>query len=213
MLEEGLNLLLAALLGALLPMRLRLLDAQSWQLVRAAALLSLSGALMLRIVDGEMARAFGLLGAASVVRYRYALASSGDASWLILALGMGMAIGSGLTALAVEGTALVILLNLIFDGVAGARTLGLRRSWEIQVRGRTAGLSGQAESWLQERGLRPRLIEVEVRETKEGTAERGLRHTATFLVSARLEHSQDQLVEGLSNLGAIEVQVKERNEP
>lgn len=212
MLQEALNLLLAALLGALLPMRLRMLDAQSWQLVRAAALLSLSGALMLRIVDGEMARAFGLLGAASVVRYRYALESSGDASWLILALGMGMAVGSGLHTLAVEGTALVILLNLVFDGVGSWRTLGLRRSWRVEVRGRAAGLSGQAEAWLYAQGLRPRLVEVEVRESKEA-AERGLRHTATFLVSARQNLSQDQLVEGLSGIGAVEVLVKESNAP
>jgi hypothetical protein len=139
---------LAALLGALMPTRLRRPDGMDVQVIRAAALLALSGALMLRIVDGEMSRAFGLLGAASVVRYRYGLGTSAEASWLILALGVGMAVGSGLAPLAIGGTALVIVINVVFDRASGPGGLALHRTLQIELRVRDSALLQRAEDHL-----------------------------------------------------------------
>jgi uncharacterized membrane protein YhiD involved in acid resistance len=107
-------LLLAALLGGLIAYR-RYLTVFEYDLFHAHILLSVAGALMMLIVGNELVRAFGLLGAASVVRYRYALLNPRDASMLIIALGLGMATGVGLFALAVSAAAVVFLFSRGLD--------------------------------------------------------------------------------------------------
>jgi uncharacterized membrane protein YhiD involved in acid resistance len=101
-------LLLAALLGGLIAYRRRLTVFEH-NLFHAHILLSVAGALMMLIVGNQLVRAFGLLGAASVVRYRYGLRNPRDASMLIIALGIGMATGVGLYALAISAAAVVFV--------------------------------------------------------------------------------------------------------
>jgi uncharacterized membrane protein YhiD involved in acid resistance len=101
-------MLLAALLGGLIAYRRRLTVFEH-DLFHAHILLSVAGALMMLIVGNQLARAFGLLGAASVVRYRYGLRNPRDASMLIIALGVGMATGVRLYALAVSVAVIVFV--------------------------------------------------------------------------------------------------------
>ncbi len=101
-------MMLAALLGALIAYR-RCQTVFEHNLFHAHILLSVAGALMMLIVGNQLVRAFGLLGAASVVRYRYGLRNPRDASMLIIALGLGMATGVGLYALAVSAAAVVFV--------------------------------------------------------------------------------------------------------
>ena len=200
---------LAALLGALMPTRLRRPDGVDVQVIRAAALLALSGALMMRIVDGEMSRAFGLLGAASVVRYRYGLGTSAEASWLILALGVGMAVGSGMAPLAMGGCALVILINVLFDRAAGPGGLALNRTLQVELRVRDSALLQRAEDHLHSRGLKPRLLEIEQKESKD-VNRAGQLHKALFAVSAPPDLLPAALVSGLNEaLGGGEITVRE----
>lgn len=101
-------MLLAALLGALVAYR-RCQTVFEYDLFHAHILLSVAGALMMLIVGNQLVRAFGLLGAASVVRYRYGLRNPRDASLLIISLGLGMATGVGLYALAVSAAGVVFV--------------------------------------------------------------------------------------------------------
>jgi uncharacterized membrane protein YhiD involved in acid resistance len=101
-------MLLAALLGALVAYR-RCQTVFEYDLFHAHILLSVAGALMMLIVGNQLVRAFGLLGAASVVRYRYGLRNPRDASMLIISLGLGMAAGVGLYALAVSAAGVVFV--------------------------------------------------------------------------------------------------------
>jgi uncharacterized membrane protein YhiD involved in acid resistance len=107
-------LFLAALLGGLVAYRRRLTVFEH-NLFQAHILLSVAGALMMLIVGNQLVRAFGLLGAASVVRYRYGLRNPRDASLLIIALGVGMATGVGLYALAVSAAAVVFVFTRGLD--------------------------------------------------------------------------------------------------
>lgn len=107
-------LLLAALLGGLVAYRRRLTVFEH-NLFQAHILLSVAGALMMLIVGNQLVRAFGLLGAASVVRYRYGLRNPRDASMLIIALGIGMATGVHLYALAVSAAAVVFVFSRGLD--------------------------------------------------------------------------------------------------
>jgi uncharacterized membrane protein YhiD involved in acid resistance len=128
-------MLLAALLGGLIAYRRRVTVFQH-NLFHAHILLSVAGALMMLIVGNQLVRAFGLLGAASVVRYRYGLRNPRDASMLIIALGLGMATGVGLYALAVSAAAVVFVFSRGLD-LFTARSnplLGVTRPTRLRVR-------------------------------------------------------------------------------
>ncbi len=114
LLEVGPVMLLAAVLGGLVGYRRRLTVFER-DLFQAHILLSVAGAMMMLIVGNQLARAFGLMGAASVVRYRYKLGDPRDASILIIALGVGMATGVGLYALAISAAVVVAAFSQGLD--------------------------------------------------------------------------------------------------
>jgi hypothetical protein len=65
-----------------------------------AAFACVSGALMMIISGDSLARAFGITGAASIIRFRTPADDPKDAIILFLSLGFGMACGLGAFALA-----------------------------------------------------------------------------------------------------------------
>jgi uncharacterized membrane protein YhiD involved in acid resistance len=71
----------------------------------------MAGSMFMVIISGEIIRAVALLGAASIVRYRYAITSARDASTLILSLGVGMGCGSNMLIQVTAGTALILIVG------------------------------------------------------------------------------------------------------
>lgn len=105
---------LAVLLGVMVSFR-RKMTRYDLSVIQAHAFLATAGAMFMLIIAGELFRAVGLLGAASVVRYRYAIRNPRDAGTLIIALGLGMACGSGLLTLAVLGGTFVLIMAYVLD--------------------------------------------------------------------------------------------------
>lgn len=109
-LHEASKLFLAAFLGVLLSFRSSP-DKYRLNLIEAHAFLAMAGAMFMVIISGEIIRAVALLGAASIVRYRYAVSSARDASTLILSLGIGMGCGSNLMIQVTAGTVLILIVG------------------------------------------------------------------------------------------------------
>jgi len=78
---------------------------------QAQVLLCVSGAMMMIIIGGNLARAFGIAGAASIIRFRTPVEDARDITILFLLMGLGMAAGLG--ALAVAGLGTVFLCAMI----------------------------------------------------------------------------------------------------
>jgi len=108
------TLLLTSVLSALISYRRRG-GREQMDFTEAHVILSVAAALMMMIIGSQIARAFGLMGAASMVRYRYSLKSPKEASSLVIALAVGMACGVGLYPLAIIVTIYVFILVLIFE--------------------------------------------------------------------------------------------------
>lgn len=72
-------------------------------LVMLAALI----ALVTMVIHDTLARAFGLVGALSIVRFRTVVDDTADTAFVIFAVVLGMAVGSGYTLLACLGLPLV----------------------------------------------------------------------------------------------------------
>lgn len=110
----GGRILLAALLGALI-CYYRDMDRHRLSILQTHAFLSVAGAMLIMIIGDQIERAVGLIGVASVIRYRYAIRHPKDASTLIIALGLGMACGANLIGMAIVGALFVLILSRLFD--------------------------------------------------------------------------------------------------
>lgn len=78
---------------------------------QAQVLLTVAGALMMIIIGSSLARAFGIAGAASIIRFRTPVEDPRDITILFILMGLGMAAGLG--ALAVAGLGTIFLCVMI----------------------------------------------------------------------------------------------------
>ena len=92
----------------------------------AQVLLCVSGALMMVLINDSLARAFGIAGAASLVRFRTPVDDPRDAAVMFLLMGLGMASGLGAFAIAVSGTVMVCLFLVVLARLSTAQTRSLR---------------------------------------------------------------------------------------
>jgi uncharacterized membrane protein YhiD involved in acid resistance len=94
---------IAALLSAILAFRPRRRGTPERQstVVQTQILLAIVGAVVMLVVGASLARAFGIVGAAGLVRYRAKIENPKDAGVMLSTLAIGLACGVGLYFLAV----------------------------------------------------------------------------------------------------------------
>jgi len=103
---------LAAALGALLAFRPRRkgTPARTTAVVQTQIILAIVGAMVMLVVGSSVARAFGIVGAASLVRYRAKIDDPKDAGIMLSTLGIGLASGVGLYFLAIFATIFIAIV-------------------------------------------------------------------------------------------------------
>jgi len=115
-LAEGARLLAAACIGILV------VAVQRWtrrehpltrSMEQAHVLLCLAGALTMLIVGDSLPRAFGIAGAAAIVRFRTPVEDPRDITVLFLLMALGMSAGLGLASVAAVGTLFVCACLLL----------------------------------------------------------------------------------------------------
>jgi len=109
---------LAALLGAVLALRPKRLGTptRTMSVIETQITLSIVGALIMLVVGASLARAFGIVGAANLIRYRAKIDDPKDAVVMLAALSVGLACGVGLYALASVGTLFVGAALWVIEG-------------------------------------------------------------------------------------------------
>lgn len=85
------------------------------QSAQSQTLIAAAGALMVVVIGDNVARAFGLVGLGSFIRFRSGISDPRDAAVMFVMIGIGMACGLGLPMMAVAGTLFVSLLLAVFD--------------------------------------------------------------------------------------------------
>jgi uncharacterized membrane protein YhiD involved in acid resistance len=76
-------------------------------------ILSMITALVIMVIGNNLARAFGLVGAMSIIRFRTAVKDTHDIIFIFFALAAGMAAGVGLRLIAFSGTVFISIVMLI----------------------------------------------------------------------------------------------------
>ena len=109
---------LAALLGAALALRPRRSGTPEREpaVVQTQIILAVVGALIMLVVGASLARAFGIVGAANLIRYRSKIEDPKDAVVMLCALSVGLASGVGLYGLAGIGTVFIAACLWVIEG-------------------------------------------------------------------------------------------------
>jgi hypothetical protein len=101
---------LAAALGATLALRPRRRGTpdRSSPVIQTQIILSVIAALVMLVVGSSLARAFGVVGAAGLVRYRSKIADPKDAGVMLSTLAVGLACGVGVYSLAIFAAIFIV---------------------------------------------------------------------------------------------------------
>lgn len=170
-LTHSTQLIVAAFLGFLLSFQ-RTPDRYRLQLIEAHSLLAIAGAMFIIIIGGDFIRAVGLLGAASVVRYRYAIPDPRDASTLILALGVGMACGSDALLVATLCTLLIMVVSQLLRLFPEALPFHMVNRRDEAILRLTAldydAMMARVDPILERHGIRYSLVSFEKKARKSG---------------------------------------------
>lgn len=90
-------------------------------LVASLALLPVVSALVLMVIGNSLARAFSLVGALAIVRFRTRLQSTWDITFVFLSLAVGIACGVEAAPIAALGVGVAILAVAVLGMLPGAR--------------------------------------------------------------------------------------------
>ncbi len=115
--RAAVRLPIAAGLACLLALRPRRRGTPPRQasVVQTQIILAIVGAVVMLVVGSSLARAFGIVGAAGLVRYRAKIEDPKDAGVMLSTLAIGLASGVGLWMLGAFATAFVLLLLWIVE--------------------------------------------------------------------------------------------------
>ncbi|MBM4015195.1 MAG: DUF4956 domain-containing protein, partial [Planctomycetes bacterium] len=90
-------------------------------------LLTVLVALTTLVIGSNLARAFGLVGALSIVRFRTIVEDTRDTAFVIFAVVAGMALGAGEWFAAAVGVPLIGVVALLLARVIDGRSIGAAR--------------------------------------------------------------------------------------
>ena len=110
------NLLVALICGLLISLFYRLTyrgPGMSYAFINSLIVLALITSVVIMVIGNNLARAFGLVGAMSIIRFRTAIKETQDIIFIFFSLAIGMASGVGLHALALASTIFIGVILFI----------------------------------------------------------------------------------------------------
>jgi hypothetical protein len=115
--KAAVSLPVAAVLGTALAFRPRRVGTprRDMEVIHTQVLLGVVGALLMLVIGESLARAFGIVGAAGLIRYRASIKDPKDAGVMLATLGLGLASGVGLYLLAAFAMLFMLMILWIVE--------------------------------------------------------------------------------------------------
>jgi hypothetical protein len=156
--EAAVRLPLAAALGAILALRPKRKGTpkRTPPVVQTQIILAVVGGVIMLVVGSSLARAFGIVGAANLIRYRAKIEDPKDAGVMLCTLAVGLASGVGLFALATFSTFFILAVLSVIESFEPQtkKTFVLTVSGNEEVKDfNAADLRGRLEGVLERFGL------------------------------------------------------------
>jgi uncharacterized membrane protein YhiD involved in acid resistance len=114
----ALNLFIAMILGVVVAKTYRRVHrgiSYSPSYAYSIVMITMIVTFVMMVIDGNITRAFTLLGAFTIIRYRTAVKDPKDTAFIFLALVLGLAVGASDYALALVGTGMMVTVALLLD--------------------------------------------------------------------------------------------------
>jgi hypothetical protein len=202
------RLILAMLLGGLVTLVYRFTraaDETAPSFTVTLVLLSILIAMVTQVIGDNVARAFSLVGALSIVRFRTVVRDTQDTAYVIFAVAVGMAVGAGHPVLAISGIGVVALAAFLMR--RGAVAVPVRHepfvlNIKLGVGHDPAVLLGPTfDAYLVARHL-----------TSIGTAKQGLAIEVSYRAAMRREDKAAEFITALNRLDGVQSVMLERLE-
>ena len=166
-------------------------------------LLSILIAMVTQVIGDNIARAFSLVGALSIVRFRTVVRDTQDTAYVIFAVAVGMAVGAGHPGLAASGLGVIAFAAFVMR--RGVVAVPVRHDpFLLNVRlglGHDAGavLGPAFDAHLVARHL-----------VSIGTAKQGLAIELTYRAALKNEEAAGELVKALNRIDGVQAVSLER---
>jgi hypothetical protein len=159
-------------------------------------LLAVLIAMVTQVIGDNVARAFSLVGALSIVRFRTVVRDTADTAFVIFAVVIGMAVGGNNLPVAVTGL-VIVAAAAYWMGSRGPVTTA-SDAYELRVR---AGLGRDLDSLI---GPALGAHVVEHRLESLATARQGMSLEASYRVRLREGGSASELVKALNRIDGVQ---------
>ena len=153
LLQAAVSLPIAAALGAALAFRpqRRGTPPRDPAVIQTQIILALVGALVMLVVGASLARAFGIVGAASLVRYRSKIDDPKDAGVMLSCLAIGLASGVGIYWIAALSTLFILAVVWVLESQEPEGV----KDFLLKLKGKDTGrLKDGLEKMLSKNGVR-----------------------------------------------------------
>lgn len=142
--------LLGAAMGYIRPVRKTLMPRSS-HVIHTQVLLAVVGAIIILVVADSLSRAFAIVGAAGLVRYRSRIADPKDAGVLLMSLAIGLIMGTGALLLALFACFFAIAILWLLESLEPAD----RTQFDLTVESKNAHrVRPHIEHALRRKGVR-----------------------------------------------------------
>jgi uncharacterized membrane protein YhiD involved in acid resistance len=147
-LDALVRLPLAGVLGTALAVRPRRRGTPPRQpaVIQTQIILAIVGAVVMMVVGTNLARAFGVVGAAGLVRYRAKIADPKDAGVMLSTLALGLASGVGLYAMAIFSAGFILVALWVIESFEPKTRDAF--SVKVKIGGDTDSRRGEIEAIL-----------------------------------------------------------------
>ena len=171
-------------------------------------------AMVTQVIGDNVARAFSLVGALSIVRFRTVVRDTQDTAFVVFAVGVGMAIGAGNPWLAALGLAVVAIAAFSMRSAPDPRPSTSVATPRAVAEGRSGPGEGEAFELVVRVGIGhdPQVLvapalDAHVQEhtlMSLATARQGLAVDATFLAALSDACAADALIRALNTIDGVQ---------
>jgi len=165
--------------------------------IQTQVILAIIGAVVMLVVGASLARAFGIVGAAGLVRYRAKIDDPKDAGVMLSTLAIGLASGVGLWMLALFATVFIMLVLGIIESFEPKGT----RAFSLEIKAKDP------------EKFKPKVEEILTRAKLEHTLRTASEEEICYEVNLPLDRKTDRLTDTILKLDPDNVTAVEWKEP
>ncbi len=161
-------------------------------------MLAMITTLVIMVIGNNLARAFGLVGAMSIIRFRTAVKDTQDIMYIFFSLAVGLACGAGMYIVAVIGTLFIGFSLMIATAVYAENPA--KREYLLQL----VYLGSRADAHLFDKALNRYLRKYNLVNVKNLTDDRGDIMEFSWYVLLRKESMSGELISALKDIEGVD---------